>query len=134
MESKWISSNTQGRLSKKRNRLILRHLSDSPKNGEDFAALANEHSMDPGNQNTKGGDLGWFKKGRMVKEFDEAAFKAKKGQIIGPIKSNFGFHVIHVRDIRKNEDGDKEVLASHILCLLYTSPSPRDQRGSGMGA
>lgn len=93
------------------------------KNGEDFAALANEHSMDSGNQNTKGGDLGWFKKGRMVKEFDEAAFKAKKGQIIGPIKSNFGFHVIHVRDIRKNEDGDKEVLASHILTQAEISPS-----------
>ena len=61
------------------------------KSGEEFSALANEYSMDPGNQNTKGGDLGWFKKGRMVEEFDRAAFSAKKNQIIGPIKSNFGF-------------------------------------------
>ena len=85
------------------------------KSGEDFSALANEYSMDPGNQNVKGGDLGWFKQGRMVEAFDEAAFKAKKGEIIGPVESNFGFHVIFVRDNRKDENGDKRgSCVSHI--------------------
>ena len=93
------------------------------KNGEEFSALANEYSMDPGNQNTKGGDLGWFKQGRMVEEFDRAAFSAKKNQIIGPIKSNFGYHVIYVRDNRTDENGDKEVLASHILIQTEMSPT-----------
>ena len=91
--------------------------------GEDFAKLANEFSMDPGNQNTKGGDLGWFKKGRMVKPFEEAAFNSNKNQIVGPIKSDLGYHVIYIRDTRENDDGDKEVLASHILIQTEISPS-----------
>lgn len=85
------------------------------KSGESFSSLANEYSMDPGNQGTKGGDLGWFKKGQMVKQFEEAAFASKKNQIVKPVESNFGLHIIQVRDIKTNEDGDKEVLASHIL-------------------
>ena len=91
--------------------------------GEDFSKLANEYSMDPSNQNSKGGDLGWFKKGRMVKSFDEAAFKAKKNQIVGPISSDFGYHVIQVRDNRISDDGEKEVLASHILIQIEMSPT-----------
>ena len=93
------------------------------KAGEDFAKLANEFSMDPGNQNTKGGDLGWFKKGRMVKSFDEAAFNAKKNQIIGPINSKFGYHVIFIRDTRIDDNNEKEVLASHILIQTELSPT-----------
>ena len=91
-------------------------------NGEDFALLANDYSMDPGNQNSKGGDLGWFKKGRMVKSFEEAAFKAKKNQIIEPVLSDFGYHIIFIRDKRKSDDGDEEVLASHILIKVEISP------------
>ena len=91
--------------------------------GEDFAELANEFSMDPGNQNTKGGDLGWFKKGRMVKPFEEAAFGSSKNKIVGPVKSDLGYHVIFVRDSRKSDDGEKEVLASHILIQTEISPS-----------
>ena len=85
--------------------------------------MANEFSMDPGNQNTKGGDLGWFKKGRMVKPFEEAAFTANKNQIVGPIESDLGYHVIYVRDTRKNDDGEKEVLSSHILIQTEISQS-----------
>ena len=93
------------------------------KSGEDFSELANEYSMDPSNQKTKGGDLGWFGKNRMVKAFEEAAFNAKKNQIVGPVKSNFGYHIIHVRDYKNNEQGEKEVLASHILLKVEASPS-----------
>ena len=90
------------------------------KEGEEFATLANEYSVDPGNQGTKGGDLGWFGKGQMVKEFEKAAFSAKKGEIIEPVKSNFGYHIIYVRD-KKIEDGEEKVLASHILLKIEIS-------------
>ena len=91
--------------------------------GEDFSKLANEYSMDPGNENSKNGDLGWFKKGRMVKSFDEAAFNASKNQIIGPVESKFGYHVIFVRDTRLDSNNEKEVLASHILIQTELLPS-----------
>ena len=90
------------------------------KEGEEFATLANEYSVDPGNQGTKGGDLGWFGKGQMVKEFEKAAFTAKKGEIIEPVKSNFGYHIIYVRD-KKIDNGDEKVLASHILLKIEIS-------------
>ena len=93
------------------------------KSKESFATLANEYTMDPSNQGTKGGDLGWFKKGRMVKPFEDAAFKANKDQIIGPVLSRFGYHVIHVRDKKINKNGDNEVLASHILIKIDISPT-----------
>ena len=63
--------------------------------GADFAALAKAESDDPGSK-TSGGDLGSFPRGRMVKEFDEAAFGAKEKEIVGPVKSSFGYHVIQV--------------------------------------
>jgi len=90
------------------------------KEGEEFATLANEYSVDPGNQGTKGGDLGWFGKGQMVKEFEKAAFTSKKGEIIEPVKSNFGYHIIYVRD-KKVENGEEKVLASHILLKIEIS-------------
>ena len=102
---------------------LAKKIYDRAKSGEDFKLLANEFSMDPSNQNSRGGDLGWFQKGRMVKAFDDAAFSAKKDQIIGPIKSDFGYHVIYVRDNRVSSDGNKEVLASHILIQTEMSPS-----------
>ena len=99
------------------------NLYERAKSGENFETLANEYSMDPSNQGTKGGDLGWFSKGRMVKSFEEAAFNAKKNQIVGPVKSNFGYHIIQVRDKKTNDKGAKEVLASHILLKVEVSPS-----------
>ena len=98
---------------------ILQKTKSSP----DFASLANQYTMDPSNQGGKGGDLGWFKKGRMVKPFEEAAFKASKNEIIGPILSRFGYHIIHVRDKRIDKDGNDEILASHILIKIDISPS-----------
>ncbi len=85
--------------------------------GEDFAELANEFSQDPGNAEGKGGDLGFFKKGMMVPEFDEVAFseELKVGQIHKDlVKTQFGFHIIKKTDER-GEGEEKEIRASHIL-------------------
>lgn len=63
--------------------------------GEDFGALATELSTDPSAQQNAG-DLGEFNRGAMVPEFDEAVFSAEAGDILGPIQTDFGFHVIEV--------------------------------------
>jgi len=68
------------------------------KNGEDFAALAKKYSQDPAA--SKGGDLGYSTRGQMVKPFEELAFSLKKGQIGGPVKTQFGWHIIRVDDIK----------------------------------
>ncbi len=64
---------------------------------EDFAKLATEASQDPGSK-AQGGDLGYFSKGRMVPEFEAAAFGGEVGKIVGPVKSDFGYHLIKVED------------------------------------
>jgi len=67
--------------------------------GGDFAALVAAHSDDPGSKDL-GGDLGWFGRGSMVPEFEDAVFSAKPGEIVGPIRSQFGFHIIKVEGFR----------------------------------
>jgi len=66
--------------------------------GEDFAKVADELSKDPG---SKGGDLGWFAKERMVPEFGEAAEKMQPGQLSEPVKSQFGWHIIKLEERRE---------------------------------
>ena len=65
------------------------------RSGANFAELAREYSQDPGSAQN-GGDLGWFGKGMMVKPFEDAAFAAKVGQIVGPVRTQFGLHIIKV--------------------------------------
>ena len=65
------------------------------RSGGDFAELATKYSEDPGSKDN-GGDLGWFGRGEMVPEFENAVFGAKPGDIIGPVQSQFGLHVIKV--------------------------------------
>ncbi len=70
--------------------------------GGDFAALAKENSQDPGSAE-KGGDLGCLGKGETVPPFEEAAFAAEQGEIVGPVETEFGYHVIEVTEIREEQ-------------------------------
>ena len=69
--------------------------------GADFAALAKEKSTGPSGPN--GGDLGWFEKGMMVPEFEEAVLALEPGQVSDPVKTQFGWHVIVLNDSRTKE-------------------------------
>ncbi len=62
--------------------------------GADFAQLAKEHSQCPSGK--EGGDLGEFGPGQMVKEFDEVVFSSELGKVQGPIKTQFGYHLVEV--------------------------------------
>ena len=64
-----------------------------------FAEIAKKESQDPGSA-PQGGDLGFFARGQMVKPFEEAVFAANKNDIVGPVASDFGYHVIRVIDIK----------------------------------
>lgn len=75
---------------------------------QNFSDLAKKHSEDPGSK-TKGGDLGEFQKGRMVPEFEKAAFGLKVGEISEPIKTDYGYHIIWVRG--RSPGGLKELAA-----------------------
>jgi peptidyl-prolyl cis-trans isomerase D len=86
--------------------------------GADFTALAAEHSEDPGSKDN-GGDLGWFGRGQMVSEFENAVFSAKPGDIIGPIRSQFGYHIIKVEGFQPEHqrpfDEVQELIRSRVL-------------------
>ena len=62
-----------------------------------FGAMANKHTMDPSGKD-KGGSLGWFKKGQMTPEFENIAFTTPIGKISTPVKTEFGWHIIYVKD------------------------------------
>ncbi|MGF9966282.1 peptidylprolyl isomerase PrsA [Bacillus rhizoplanae] len=75
--------------------------------GKTFEDLAKQYSEDTGSKD-KGGDLGYFGPGKMVKEFEDAAYKLKKGEVSQPVKSQFGYHIIKVTDIKELKPFDQE--------------------------
>jgi len=97
--------------------------------GDDFGALANIHTMDPSNQVTpdsgRGGDLGWFGKGQMVQAFEKATFNAKSGSVIGPILTQFGYHIIKVDSIKNKDKDNHQVKAKHILLNINMGQNTR---------
>jgi peptidyl-prolyl cis-trans isomerase C len=77
-----------------------RDLYEKLAHGSDFAQLAKEHSKDPGSKE-QGGQLGFFTRGQMVPQFEEAAFKLGKGEVGEPFQSQFGWHIVRVDDRRQ---------------------------------
>ena len=74
---------------------------------ESFADLARKNSQDSGSA-TQGGDLGYFSKGSMVKQFEDAVFALKKGEISEVVESDFGFHIIKLADIKEPKQASFE--------------------------
>lgn len=92
-------------------------------NGGDFAELAKEYSTDGSSEN--GGDLGYFGKGKMVKEFEDVAFALKVGEISEPVKSQFGYHIIKVEEKieakEANYEDSKEEVREKVFEQKYPS-------------
>ncbi len=102
---------------KAKNRKLALELKRRIERGEDFAELAREYSKDPGSASL-GGDLGWFGKGQMVKPFEDAAFRAPVGKVVGPVETRFGYHLIQVL-----EKSDKEVKIADFVRTIRPSVS-----------
>lgn len=92
--------------------------------GEDFATVAKEFSEGP--SAPKGGDLGYFTRGRMVGEFEDVAFATNVGGISEPVLTQFGWHIITVIDKRKTESGEDEIRAAHILLKVEASDETKE--------
>ncbi len=85
--------------------------------GEDFGTMAKQFSKDPGSKDD-GGDLGYFTRGRMVPQFEEAAYKLEKGDVSLPIKSQFGWHLIKVEDKRQRGAPPFDKIKDRIVASL----------------
>lgn len=79
---------------------ICEELKKDIKNGASFEDIAREYSECP--SSSCGGDLGTFGEGEMVKEFDKAVFNSELNKVLGPIKTQFGYHLIEVLELESN--------------------------------
>ncbi|CCO22838.1 peptidylprolyl isomerase [Maridesulfovibrio hydrothermalis] len=86
------------------------------KSGQDFGKLAEKYSEGP--SNVKGGELGWFGRGAMVKPFEEAAFALKKGEISQPVRTRFGWHLIKIDDTREAGGKDFDQVKDEIRAAI----------------
>jgi parvulin-like peptidyl-prolyl isomerase len=88
-------------------------------NDGDFAKLAKEYSQDPGSAE-KGGDLGCLGKGETVPDFEEAAFGAEQDEIVGPVQTQFGYHVLEVTEAKPKQTRPLSEVESQIRSQLST--------------
>lgn len=91
------------------------------KSGESFSGLARQYSKDPGSA-AKGGELGWFGKGVMVPEFEDAAFALKPGQVSPVIKTNYGYHIIKCEE----KDAGFEPTYEKVRAKVYEAVRKQD--------
>jgi peptidyl-prolyl cis-trans isomerase D len=90
-----------------------------------FSHAAREYSQDPGSAQ-RGGDLGYFTPGRMVAPFEQAAFAASSGEIVGPVETQFGYHIIQVLG-RADHDVQLAILAQDVVLGSVTIRQLRDR-------
>ena len=86
------------------NKELAEEIKKKVDDGGDFSKLAEEFSECPSKK--RGGDLGWFGKGAMVRPFEVAAFSADEGAIVGPVKTEFGDHIIYVYEVQDDINPD----------------------------
>ena len=86
------------------NKELAEEIKKKVDDGGDFSKLAEEFSECPSKK--RGGDLGWFGKGAMVRPFEVAAFSADEGAIVGPVKTEFGYHIIYVYEVQDDINPD----------------------------
>ncbi|MCD4717902.1 MAG: SurA N-terminal domain-containing protein [Desulfobacterales bacterium] len=102
-------------------RNIAKGVLEEAQKGKDFAGLAGKYSEGP--TKTKGGDLGYFQAGQMDKNFEDAAFKLKKGEISDLVRTRFGYHIIKVDDIKEERAKPLEEVRDQIAEGLITNAS-----------
>jgi len=95
------------------NEKVVEEVIQKLKKGEKFEALAKQYSQDTGTKD-QGGELGWFSKEMVVKEFGEAAFGLKMGEISRPVKTQFGYHIIQKEGEKSKDDQTLEDHREHI--------------------
>jgi peptidyl-prolyl cis-trans isomerase D len=113
-------------------KLKLENLRNEIVKGKDFADMAREHSDDPGSA-AQGGDLGYFRRGAMVKPFEEAAFKLKVGELSLPVETPFGYHLIKLTGRKEAKPSTLAGVRSKILERLQTAEAKRQAQRAASG-